>query len=126
VTGPTASHYDTVVVGGAALGSSIAYWLSENPDYDGSVLVVEPDPTYEHSSTTLSEASVRHQFSNPVNIALSQFATEFIADFHKHVQVDAVEVRQRYLDVAIRRRRELIGVLRARLVPRRRRHPPAR
>ena len=88
MTGPTASHYDTVVVGGAALGSSIAYWLSENPDYDGSVLVVEPDPTYEHSSTTLSEASVRHQFSNPVNIALSQFATEFIADFHEHVQVD--------------------------------------
>ena len=41
MTGPTASHYDTVVVGGAALGSSIAYWLSENPDYDGSILVVE-------------------------------------------------------------------------------------
>jgi glycine/D-amino acid oxidase-like deaminating enzyme len=88
VTGPSARHYDTVIVGGAALGSSVAYWLSENPDYDGSVLVVEPDPTYEHASTTLSEASVRHQFSNPVNIALSRFATEFIADFHECVQVD--------------------------------------
>ena len=88
MTGPSARHYDTVIVGGAALGSSVAYWLSENPDYDGSVLVVEPDPTYEHASTTLSEASVRHQFSNPVNIALSRFATEFIADFHECVQVD--------------------------------------
>ncbi|MBC8364430.1 MAG: FAD-binding oxidoreductase [Actinobacteria bacterium] len=88
MTGPSTTHYDTVVIGGAALGSSVAYWLSENPDYDGSVLVIEPDPTYEHASTTLSEASVRHQFSNPVNIALSQFATEFIADFHERVQVD--------------------------------------
>ncbi|MBQ91252.1 MAG: FAD-dependent oxidoreductase [Acidimicrobiaceae bacterium] len=84
---PAAGHYDTVIVGGAVHGSSVAYWLSENPDYDGTVLVVEPDPTYERSSTTLSEASVRHQFSNPVNIALSQFATGFFADFHTNVEV---------------------------------------
>ena len=32
--------WDTVIVGGAVIGSSVAYWLSENPDYDGSVLVV--------------------------------------------------------------------------------------
>ena len=81
-------HHDTVVIGGAVMGSSVAYWLSQNPDYDGSVLVVEPDPTYERSSTTLSEASIRHQFSTPVNISLSRFATEFFADFHDHVQVD--------------------------------------
>lgn len=80
--------WDTVIVGGAVIGSSVAYWLSENPDYDGTVLVVEPDPTYQRASTTLSEASIRHQFSNPINIALSQFATEFLADFHTHVEVD--------------------------------------
>ena len=55
--------YGTVIVGGAVMGSSLAYWLSENPDHDGTVLVVEMDPTFERSSTTLSEASVRHQFS---------------------------------------------------------------
>ena len=80
--------WDTVIIGGAVIGSSVAYWLSENPDYDGTVLVVEPDPTYQRASTTLSEASIRHQFSNPINIALSQFATEFLADFHTHVEVD--------------------------------------
>ncbi len=80
--------WDTVIVGGAVIGSSVAYWLSENPDYDGTVLVVEPDPTYQRASTTLSEASIRHQFSNPINIALSQFATEFLTDFHTHVEVD--------------------------------------
>ena len=86
--GPREAAYDTVIVGGAVMGSSLAYWLSENPDYDGTILVVEMDSTYERASTTLSEASVRHQFSEPVNIRLSMFATEFIAEFHEHVQVD--------------------------------------
>ncbi len=83
-----AHGYDVVIAGGAVMGSSTAYFLSENPDFDGSVLVVEPDPTYARSSTALSAASVRHQFSNPVNIAISQFCTEFIADFHHNVEVD--------------------------------------
>lgn len=81
-------HFDTLIIGGAVMGSSTAYWLSENPDYDGNILVVEPDPTYAHSSTALSEASIRHQFSQPVNIKLSMFATEFFANFHENVQVD--------------------------------------
>ncbi len=80
--------YDVVIAGGAVMGSSAAYFLSENPDFDGTVLVVEPDPTYARSSTALSAASIRHQFSNPINIAISQFCTEFIADFHDNVEVD--------------------------------------
>ncbi len=82
------SHSDTVIVGGAALGSAVAYFLSEDPGYRESIVVVEPDPTYARSSTTLSAASVRHQFSNPVNIAISRFGTEFLADFHDNVAVD--------------------------------------
>ncbi len=82
------SGYDTVIVGGAVMGSAVAYFLSENPDYEGSIVVIEPDPTYANSSTTLSAASVRHQFSNSVNVALSQFGSEFIAAFHENVQVD--------------------------------------
>jgi len=81
-------HYDVVIIGGAVMGSSTAYWLTESPDFDGTILVIEPDPTYEKSSTTLSAASIRHQFSNPVNIALSQFGTEFVKDFAARVEVD--------------------------------------
>ena len=81
-------HVDTLIIGGAVMGSSIAYWLSENQDYDGTIVVVEPDPTYAHSSTALSEASIRHQFSQPVNIKLSMFATEFFSNFHDNVQVN--------------------------------------
>jgi len=86
--GPRQAGYGTVIVGGAVMGSSLAYWLSEDPDHDEPVLVVEMDPTYERASTTLSEASVRHQFSQSVNIRLSMFATEFISAFHENVQVD--------------------------------------
>ncbi len=81
-------RYDVVIIGGAVMGSSCAYWLSENPDFDGTVAVVEQDPTYAKASTGLSAASVRHQFSQPVNIALSKFTTEVIAGFHEMVEVD--------------------------------------
>ena len=80
--------YDVVIVGGALMGSSIAYFLSENPDFDGSILVVEPDPTYENAQSTRSGNSFREQFSNPLNIKISQFGLEFLADFEHRVVVD--------------------------------------
>ncbi len=70
------------------MGSATAYFLTESPSFDGRVLVVEPDPTYARASTTLSAASIRHQFSNPINIALSQAGTEFIQSFHELVEVN--------------------------------------
>ena len=45
---PSQQKYDIVIVGGGVIGSSAAYWLTENPDFDGSILVVERDcPAYE-------------------------------------------------------------------------------
>src|SRR6516225_6660845 len=81
-------HYDVVIVGGAVVGSATAYFLAQNPDFKGSVLVVERDWTYAQSATALSSASIRHQFSNPLNIRISQFGTEFIRHFHELVAVD--------------------------------------
>lgn len=81
-------HYDVVIVGGAVVGSATAYFLAENPDFNGSVLVIERDWTYAKSATALSSASIRHQFSNPLNIQISQFGTQFIRDFHARVAVN--------------------------------------
>ena len=74
-------HYDVVIVGGAMMGSSAAWWLSREPGFDGSVLVIERDPSYEHSSTSATNSCVRQQFSNEVNIRVSQFTAEFIRTF---------------------------------------------
>ena len=60
--------YDVVIVGGAVIGSAVAYFLTANPDFSGSVLVVERDPTYLKASTSLSSSSIRTQFSNPINV----------------------------------------------------------
>jgi glycine/D-amino acid oxidase-like deaminating enzyme len=82
------SSYDVIIVGGAAVGSAAAYFLASNPDFGGSVLVVERDWTYARSATALSSSSIRHQFSNPINVQISQFGTAFIRDFKAHVAVD--------------------------------------
>lgn len=79
--------YDVVIVGGAVIGSSVAYFLTANPDFTGSVLVVERDPSYSKASTSLSAASIRTQFSNPINVRISQFGSAFIRDFATTMQV---------------------------------------
>ncbi len=80
--------YDVVIVGGAVMGSSAAYFLSENPNFTGSILVVEPDSSYENAQTTRAQNSIREQFSQPVNIQISQFGMDFIDNFHENTQVD--------------------------------------
>lgn len=79
--------YDVVIVGGAVIGSAVAYFLTANPDFDGSVLVVERDPTYHRAATSLSSSSIRTQFSNPINVRISQFGSEFIRNFPEIMQV---------------------------------------
>lgn len=80
-------HYDVIIVGGAVIGSSVAYFLAQNPDFDGSILVVERDPTYVRAATSLSSSSIRNQFSNPVNVEISRFGTDFIRNFAETMQV---------------------------------------
>lgn len=77
---PKLNTYDVVIVGGAMYGSSVAWWLTKL-GFDGSILVVERDPTYEWSSTAHTNSCMRQQFSNPLNVKISQFAAEFVKNF---------------------------------------------
>ena len=81
ITAPRLRAYDVVIVGGAVMGSSVAWWLSRDPDFDGSVLVVERDPSYERSSTAATNSCVRQQFSNELNVRISQFTVDYVRTF---------------------------------------------
>ncbi len=70
------------------MGSSAAWFLSNNPDFDGSVLVVERDPTYEFTSTAHTNSCMRQQFSTEINIRISQFGAEFVKNFRKFMGDD--------------------------------------
>ena len=78
---PSKSSYDIVIIGGAMYGSSVAWFLTDNPDFDGSILVIERDPSYAKSATAHTNSCIRQQFSNPLNVKISQFGAEFINGF---------------------------------------------
>ena len=72
---------DVLVIGGGVMGSAIAYHLALMSGRKTRVIVIERDPTHEYSSTALSAASIRMQFSNRINVEISKFGGDFIRDF---------------------------------------------
>ena len=89
---PQRASYDVIIIGGAAVGSACAWFLSSTDDFNGSVLVIERDPAYTCASTTLSLSGVRHQFSDALNVQISMFASEFITDFSEWLGDDAPDL----------------------------------
>ncbi len=83
----TQSQYDVVVIGGAVMGASAAFWLTRlQPGLR--VLVAERDVSFTYSSTALSVASIRQQFTTAVNVEISRFGVGFIRDFQANLGVD--------------------------------------
>ena len=75
---------DVIIVGGAVMGASIAWWLTKmQPGLD--VLVLERDPSYTQASTALSVASIRQQFTTAVNVRISRFGIDFIRNFNERL-----------------------------------------
>ena len=76
-----------VVIGGGVMGSALAYWLTRlEPTLE--VTVVERDPAYARASSALSAASIRQQFTTPVNIRISQASIAFLRNVADELAID--------------------------------------
>ncbi len=79
-----------VIVGAGVIGSSIAYFLrAADPRVE--VVVIERDPTYARSSSALSAASIRQQFSTPLSIQMSLYGIAFLRSLGERLAVDGVQ-----------------------------------
>ncbi len=78
----TAAAYDTVIVGGGVMGSSIAWHMG------GKATVIERDPSYARASSALSASSIRQQFSTPLNIHLSRYGIGFLRQAKELLDVE--------------------------------------
>lgn len=83
---PRHRSYDLVIVGGAMIGSSVAWWTARDPAFKGRILVVERDPSYQWASTTHTNSCIRQQFGTEINIRISRFGAEFIRNFRDFMQ----------------------------------------
>jgi glycine/D-amino acid oxidase-like deaminating enzyme len=85
---PEHNRYDVIIIGGAIMGSSTAWFLT-SLGFQGRVLVVERDPTYAQAATTLSNSCIRQQFSHRLNVQISQFGADFVQNLRAHMGDDA-------------------------------------
>jgi glycine/D-amino acid oxidase-like deaminating enzyme len=74
-------------VGGGVIGSSVAYFLRAS-DPTVQVTVIERDPTYARSSSALSAASIRQQFSTPLSVRMSLFGIDFLRSIGERLEVN--------------------------------------
>lgn len=72
--------FDVAVVGGGVVGSSIAYFLSQNSAFNGRIVVIERDQTYAASSSSLSASAIRQQFATLPNIQMSKWSIKFLRE----------------------------------------------
>jgi len=83
------TKYDLLIVGGGIMGASAAHWISQKTKGQGfKVGVVEPDPSYATSATTLSVGGLRQQFSLHENVQIGIFARDFMSGYPHSLLLD--------------------------------------
>ena len=80
---PAMQTADVVIVGGGCMGAAAAYYLARHGA--GRVVLVEREPQLATQSTGRNAGGVRHQFSDPANIALSRESIALFERFEDEV-----------------------------------------
>jgi glycine/D-amino acid oxidase-like deaminating enzyme len=79
-------YFDVIMVGGGVMGCATAhYLLKAEPDLK--VAIVEMDPTYEKSSSALSDGNTRVQFNIKENIQMSLYGLDVMENFAEEMAV---------------------------------------
>lgn len=82
-------RYDLLIIGGGIMGSSTAHWISQKTKGQGfRIGVIEPDPSYATSATTLSVGGLRQQFSLHENVQIGIFARDFMNGYPNSLLID--------------------------------------
>ena len=82
------TRYDVVIVGGGVTGCATALFLAREPGFDGTVLVVERDQTYENAPSAKASGGFRQQFSTPENIRIGLFGVHFLKHLDEYISID--------------------------------------
>ena len=82
------ARYDVVIIGGGVTGCSTAFFLARESGFDGTILVVERDPTYENAPSAKATGGFRQQFSTPENIRIGLFGVHFLKHLGEYLSVD--------------------------------------
>ena len=85
---PNHASYDVVIVGGAMYGAAVSWVLTDTPGFAGRVLVIERDPAYEFASTSHTNSCIRQQYSQEINVRISQFGADFVKSFRARLGGD--------------------------------------
>jgi len=97
-------RFDVILIGGGVMGGATAYYLlKKEPKLQ--VAIIEMDPTYARSSTTLSIGNLRIQFNVKENIQMTLYALEVFEHFAEEMAVGDDK-----LDVAFRQQGDLFLV----------------
>jgi glycine/D-amino acid oxidase-like deaminating enzyme len=78
------------MAGGGLMGCATAYYL-KIMDPNINVAIIEMDPTYEKSSTVLSDGNIRVQFNIKENILISIYGLEMMETFAEDMAVKGVK-----------------------------------
>src|SRR5512140_1359695 len=76
--------YDLIIIGGGIIGGSTLYHLAQS-GYPGRVLVLEREDALSKGSTALSAGGFRNIWTTPINMKLTSYSIQRLANFREEL-----------------------------------------